>query len=200
MTKVQPLPKVKTLDSGKKKILTLVIMLSIGFNMVMVMGVAGQPIDSTHSFIFIESRFILWDEYEKMLDSNFIINIIYLNSTDNNTASYHVTVDGQEWSGTLQTNVSINVTVTQEVISLIEVKVNNETQLKVHGVIIMEGVSGSGIRRGRTLHFIEMLPTEWKAYQWNEFFAVSTGVLLAIVFGYRLMKRFRMKQGGVKIA
>lgn len=171
----------------------LILMLAIGL---MPMRAIANPMASSYSFI--ESRFILWDSSEKMLDNEFSIIMIDFNSSVNHSSSYEITINENVYNGSFNQFYRENITLNNtEFIYLLEVKINGNTTLRAEDIIIMSGVDGSTIHIGSQPFGITFSPSEWRAIEWSIFFALMLSGFLSIWLAYRVVK-FKRIHGGVK--
>jgi hypothetical protein len=170
----------------------LMIILAIGYNNLK--SVAGQSI--VDSQILITSRFILWDENEKMIDTKFNINIIYLNQINNNTAYYNITIDNDYYSGIVDKFISIPINASNKSnIGLIMIKVNNETVFTENNIQVLTGVSGKSVSRGLSEYLISLNPFEWRTKEFSIFYGLLVSFFLSIFFAYNLAKYYKKRKG-----
>lgn len=174
----------------------LVIVLMVLVSGLSVVCVADDP--SSIAYANITSRFILWDNSEKMLDPLFNINLIYFNQTYNNTAWYKIRINQDIYNDTFQgfTTVQFNLNTT-EVIQILEVEINNVSVLTATGIIITKGVSKSSVQTGLKEWLISLSPFEWSKKEWDIFYGIIIASLLSVLIAYRIVKRHR-KYRGVK--
>ena len=146
--------------------------------------------------IILSSRFILWDETEKMIDNDFNINIFYYNEPNNHTAFYNIYVDELNYNGTFQyfTFISVNLT-NKDIINSLIVKVNNETVFNENYIIIMTGITGNSVKRGIEEFLISLNPFEWEEMEYNIFFGVIIASLISVFISLRTVKYYRVKKG-----
>lgn len=150
--------------------------------------------------VILESRFILWDTNEKMIDPHFYINIFYYNWSDNSTAWYLVNVDGDVRVGAFQYETTLEYYLNNtEMISSISVMVNNKTVMTANTIFITEGITQAGIHRVTRPFTINLTPWEWNAMEWNIFYAIVTASLLSIIMAYRGVRYYRRKKGITEI-
>jgi len=157
-------------------------------------SIASNPIAETK--IYFTSRFILWDENEKMIDNHFQIHIHFKNETLNDTAYYNIRIDDLIYNGTFQYYESISINITdKQILSMIDISINNRSIYTVYGVTVISGVTKSNIERSISEFLISLNPLEWKEKEWNIFFAVIVASILTIPIALRFVKYFRAKRG-----
>lgn len=175
----------------KVYILLIAIMLAIAL---IGQAVAGQTTGEASTF-FIQSRFMLWDSAEKMLDPSFTVHIWAENYSSMNF--YNITLDHVHTTGTFSRNVSVpfNLVNTSR-IAIFTIAVNNVTLMTANNVVISGGVSKQTISTGSSLlNLISMSPFEWTQAEWNIFFTVFLGGCLAVVIAYRSVKKYKVFKG-----
>lgn len=160
----------------------------------------AYPLDSDTK-VYLTSRFLLWDTTEKMIDPQFDIHIFYFNISTNHTANYYANVGGNEINGTFQhyINLSYNINYT-DIITNLEIIVNNNTVFEAQNIIVIEGISQQTITRPYEPFYLKFLPSEWTAKEWNIFYAVLISALLSIFISYRLAYRYRERMGVRQVA
>lgn len=174
---------------GMVMLIGLLVLGSINFN-----AIADNPDSNTK--IILSSRFILWDETEKMIDNDFNINIFYYNITNNHTANYNINVDELKYNGTFQYFISIPINLTnKEVINSIIVIVNNRTVFNENYILIMDSITGKSIKRGIDEFLISLNPFEWQEMEYNIFFGVIIASLISVFIALRTVKYYRVKRG-----
>lgn len=167
----------------------LLVLGSINFN-----AIADNPDSNTK--IILSSRFILWDEKEKMIDNDFNINIYHYNITNNHTANYNIYVDELHYNGTFQYFISIPINLTnKEIINNIRILINNLTVFNVNYILIMEGITGKSVKRGIDEFLISLNPFEWEAKEYNIFFGVIVASLISVFIALKTVKYYRVKRG-----
>ena len=157
-------------------------------------SIASEPITDTK--ILLTSRFILWDEEEKMIDNNFEIHILYFNYTNNNTGNYEITIDNEKFEGIVINYTSIPIYINNsDKINSIIIKVNNNTVYTVSNIYIIKGVSGKSVWKGISEFLISLNPFEWSAKEWNIFFSVVIASLISLPISLRFVKYYKKKHG-----
>lgn len=185
--------KGKHLTKSVSLIFIMVIVVSTVFSVIAVKNVTA--ITSQSSF-HIESRFILWDDYEKMIDNEFSIHLYYINQSYNNTFTYSIIINYDLYEGINNTHHIQNISLSNnDVISYMEIKINNETLLKAYNIRIVSGVSSSGIKRSLSDFTISLSPFEWNAKERNIFYSVIVGALISLFLSFSIVKSYRMKYG-----
>ena len=158
-------------------------------------AISGQS--TPDNFIFIQSRFMLWDTYEKMMDNNFNITLInYENSTMNN--SYEIYINKDIYYGNFTGFIILPFMRNESSISII-VKMNNDTKMIESNIRIVKGITPNAIDRIDTSPFITINPLEWGKRQWNIFFAVVFSALVSVLIAYLIVVRYRKFKGVMEI-
>ena len=150
--------------------------------------------------IFLQSDFILWRDNEKMMDSNFTINIVYFgNNTENNTENntYLIQINNNEYQGTFNNFYSKNFLLKNEsVIFNLKISVNEEIIMEETNIILVDGIDASSIIEKPPIDYSNWLnPIEWNKKQWNIFFAIVLSAIFSSFIAYRLVKRYRKTHG-----
>lgn len=155
-------------------------------------GVVAEPY--TEATSFIQSRFILWDNTERMIDPAFSVILI----NPNGSAYYEIDIDGNITTGLVNYSEVVDFDYTgQDIIYYLEVKIDNQTVLLAGEIVLLEGLSSSGVARPGSPFTISLAPWEWTEKEWNIVFSIILSSLLAMFIGYRIAKRYR-KLHGVK--
>lgn len=186
--------KFKDLKSKYNRMLIIIIMAVLWLNIFSIIAVAENP--ETATTYFIESRFKLWDNSEKMLDENFNIHILYYNNSNNNTYSYYIQINNDIYRNITQYHTIIPIHLNNgQMINTFIIKVNNETILSETNIRIIGGVSGSGIKRSIEPYTISLSPLQWTNVERNIFSSVIIAGIMSIFLGFRLVKFYRSKNG-----
>ena len=158
--------------------------------------VSAQELNNAEtSTFFIDSRFKLWDENEKMLDSNFNITIFYLNSSSNNTAYYKIDIDNTINEGFFTNYTKLQFNINESIIHYLKIYINNETVLHETNIIITNQVSKSLIDYANNQWTINLSPFEWTQKERNIFLSVVIGALLCLLIAYRITVKFKKSKG-----
>ena len=155
-------------------------------------SVASNPVADTE--ILLTSRFILWDEFEKMIDNDFKIHIIFENETSNHTAYYEVLINDLNYSGMVEHYTVIDVSLNNTEIASIIINIDNITIYQVYDLIIIEGFTGGHVKRGLDEWLISLNPLEWSNFQWNIFFSVVSAFIVSIFVSLKLVKYYRKRK------
>jgi len=157
-------------------------------------SVASEP--ETDTKILLTSRFILWDSNEKMIDPIFDIHILYFNSTFNNTGYYQIRINEYQYNGTVMNYTLVHIVLNNtEMINQLSVSINNHTVYTVNNIIVITGMSQNSIRRIVSDWLISLNPLEWKAKEWNIFFAVIVASLLTVPLALRYARVYNKRKG-----
>jgi len=184
----------KAISKKIKLITSIFLMMVFGINIFSIIAIAENP--NTISTYYIESRFKLWDNNEKMLDENFAIHILYYNNSNNNSFFYYIQINDNIYNGSSNYMHIENIVMNNnQYINTLIIKVNNETLLSESNIRIIGGVSGDVIKRSVDKFTISLSPLEWTNAERNIFFSVILGAILSIFFGFRLVKKYRSKYG-----
>lgn len=166
----------------------------------------GVKAESNHAY-HIETRFMLWDSQEKILDTDFTIHIysnILLNdsiihSNDSILHSYRITIDNDVQEGNFTFHESFNYSFSNNHrIMIFKIEIDNIVLVEENEILILGGISESGIRRSTSSFTISLSPFEWNNLERNIVLSVITASLFSILMGYRGLKYIR-KKAGVKI-
>lgn len=178
----------------KMSILMLsIIMVLSGMNF---QAVAEYP-DSTTE-IFINSSFLFFKDNEKLIDDEFNITILHYNETSNSTAIYNIQIDDLNYNGTFQFLKVIEINVTgRELISFIQISLNNKIIYELNNLIIIAGLDSNNIKRSLSIFTINLSPFEWNAKEWNIVFSLIMSFLISIFIAYEIVKYYR-KHSGIK--
>lgn len=151
--------------------------------------------NTTISTVFIDSRFKLWDETEKLLDENFNITIFYLNSSSNNTGYYKIDIDSQISEGIFTNYIKKEYLINETFIHYLRIYVNNQTILEAYNIIITNQISKSLIDYANSQWTINLSPFEWTKKEQNVFFAGVIGAILCLVISYRITTKYKKSKG-----
>lgn len=155
-------------------------------------SIAIAQTNEPKTFIFIESRFRLWDTTEKMIDSNFTITIINTNSTMNNEykLSINDNISYGNFSGYIQIPISVSVPTVN-----IMIDVNNKTEFVQLGIKVITGITPTGISQISEPWYIQISPLEWGKKQWNIFYSLILSAFICIYISYNIVIHYRKLQG-----
>lgn len=182
------------LKSKYNQLAIIIIMAVLCLNIFSIIAVAENP--ETATIFYIESRFKLWDNTEKMLDESFTIHLIYYNNSNNNTYSYYIQINNDIYKNTTQYHTIIPIHLNNgQIINIFIIKINNETILSESNIRIIGGVSGDGIKRSIEPYTISLSPLQWNNVERNIAFSVVFSGVLSIFLGFRLVKFYRSKNG-----
>lgn len=177
--------------------IVLIIMLVGALNFLCI--IAESQNAPSNSIYYIESDFILWRDNEKAIDPNFTIHLIYNNYTVNNSFTYYIRLNNNIYNGTANFNYSQPIKMNdRDIISIFEIKINNQTLANFRNIRIIGGVDQSGISRAVSQYTISLSPFQWTLKGRNIFYSVIVGGILCVLISYRLVLRYRKKHG-VKI-
>jgi hypothetical protein len=161
-------------------------------------AVAELPDSDTK--VYLTSRFILWDKYEKMIDDRFDIHIHYYNDSDNYTFYYEIIVDNNIKSGYSSYYKSMNINVNDsDYINNLEVKINNETVFSGYDIVVITDIKQDQIERVDDSWLISLNPMEWRNKEWKIFFAVICSGIVSMVISFTTVKAYRKFKGVKKI-
>lgn len=183
-------------NTNLKTITVIFLMIVMGFNY---FGFSANAKPITISNFYIESRFILWDDNEKMIDNDFTIHLYYINESNNNTGFYKVIINNDIYNDTFNTYSFINIHMNNnDIINIFKIEINNETLLDIKNIQIISGIDGHGIKRTVSQYVISLSPFEWTAKERNIFLSFIVSTIISMVMAFRLLKYYR-KKNGVKI-
>ena len=185
-------------SSGQWKILILAISIGIIIllpGMVVAQEEPGLPIDTT---VFVQSRFILWDTTEKMIDKNFNITLISWNIT-NTYNNYSIQVGNMNYNGTFINHYILNITFNNSIINVLKVTINEKICLYANNVRVVSGVSHAAITNLVETYKIEFLPFELTKFEWNLIWSGVVGVIICLPTAYFTVKYYRKYRGAREV-
>lgn len=181
----------------------------MAMGMIILMGFSGSsnmlfvsaqsiPQDPT-IFYDIDSRFILWDTNEKMIDAKFNITIIYFNVSNNHSSNYDIIVDGISKKGnfTFSHTEFYNITTKQSI--NIKIVVDEKIILDAYSISLTSGVSESRINQAKEPFTLNLSPFEWSKMEWNIFYAIVLCSMFSLLISYRIVKRYKQTKGFVEV-
>lgn len=134
-----------------------------------------------------------------MIDDSFTIELYYINQSCNNSCYYHIQIDYEIYNGTMQSYKSMNFNYTNgKIISIILIKINNETILRANNIRVISNVNANGIKRTVSEYTINLSPFEWSKKEWNIFYSLVVSCFISMGISYRGLKYYR-KKNGIKI-
>lgn len=148
------------------------------------------------NFIFIESRFRLWDENEKMIDNNF--NIIIINTELNKTVYYEIQINADIMTGVFSRNITIPIYTNETMIAL-SIRLDNHTALSVSGISIIGNVNYQQITSIQHDNLISLNPLTWSKKERNIFYSVIVAGLISVLISYLSVMRYRKLKGVMEI-
>lgn len=172
-------------------ILSVLMLLSISITSM----VSANSLEIDNSTIFINSRFILWDADEKMIDNKFNISIFYNNVTSNNTCYYKIDIDNNITEGFLNFSTKHEYKYNETLIHYITIYINNVTVFKVTNIITTSTITERSINYPGNPYTINLSPSEWNAKEINLFTAVIFGGFIASVMVYRIRIKYSKGRG-----
>lgn len=175
---------------NKNQLISITIL--IGFAGLLLGSVAIAQTDEPAIFIFIESRFRLWDSTEKMIDKNFTITMINLNSSMNN--EYKLSINNNITYGNFTGSIQIPIIATDSVINIL-IEINNKTEFMQTDIRIISGITAPGINQISQPWYIQLSPLEWGKKQWNIFFAIVLSAFICIYISYHIVMHYRNLSG-----
>lgn len=189
-------PLKQSWNSNFKRIMVIFLMMVLGLNY---FGFSTIAMPNTISHYNIKSRFILWDENEKMIDNNFTIELFYFNVSNNHTAFYKIQIDNLIYNDTFQVNKNIEIGLENNYnIQKFVIQIDNKTLLDENNIKVISGVTKNSVNRGVSQFTINLSPFQWTVKERNIFYSILTSSLLCIFISFRLLKYYR-KKNGIKI-
>lgn len=180
-----------------QKINTIVAISLVGLMVSCGLVVAQDaPLLSSDTKIFVQSRFILWEPNEKMIDDKF--NITLISFTPYNK-SYIINIDNNEYKGNF-----INISTTEifinnsKLILFLRIYVNESLIYEVSNIRVVSGISASGISQIEP-YTIDLLPFELTKLEWNLIYSGIVAFILCLPTAYFLVKYYRKRQGARRV-
>lgn len=168
------------------------LMLTLVSNVIMAIGVNDNAEVSAH----FSSSFMLWNDFEKMINKDFNITVYSFNSSLNFTGYYEIGIDNQKWEGNFQFYKVINFTIEKLIINNLYVKINNITLINADNIFISEGITSENIVSGDGNPLtINLRPSEWSKKEWNIFFSLIVSFIISVLFCYVTVKLGRKITG-----
>ena len=169
-------------------LLIATVILPVGFAI-------SQPLnDEMTVFIFIDSRFKLWDSNEKMLDNNFTVTIL---SIDNETHTYRISANNEIRTGNLTNLTYIHIeyfNITDSTLAL-HIEIDDKPIYTVSNIKLISDITASGISQIGKPFVISLSPFDWNKKQWNIFNSVIISALISVLLAYLFVLRFRKLHG-----
>lgn len=156
----------------------------------------SEPVDNNTILIFIESRFRLWDENEKMMDNNFTISFFAINQSVNNT--YKITINQDIITGNFTGYYTRQFETNDSVIS-IHIEINDIPLLTISNIKIVSNITAGGISQIGEPFKISLSPFDWNKKQWNIFYSVVIAAVISVIVSYLLIMRYRKINGVMEI-
>ncbi len=180
-------------------LLTALIILS-GAGIMLIPIVLAQELPDPGTIILVDSPFKLWNSQEKALDKNFSVVIFMPIASNNSTNNYIIRVNNNYTNGSFgnyhrQSYLLVNVSK----IEVLEVTVNNQSQLLAFNVRVMSGITQSQIDQGGKPYMISLLPTEWTRREWGIFWSIIASALICCLIAYRMVMRYRKARGVIEL-
>ena len=181
----------------------------IAIGMIILMGFSGssnmlfvsaQSIPQNPTIFYdIDSRFILWDANEKMIDSKFNITIIYFNASNNHSSNYDITVGGINTKGNFTISHTEFFNITNKESIDIKILVDGKIILNAYSIILTSGVSESRINEAKEPFTLNLSPFEWTKMEWNIFYAIVLCSMFSLLISYRIVKKFKQTKGFIEV-
>ena len=181
------------LGFGYRLVIPLGLILLILSGFVVSQTSPGVP-DGTK--IFIQSRFLLWDTHEKMIDGEFNITLI---SYDNQTHLYNIKLDEISYNGSYTYFTVIDIKYNYSVINTLIVFIDGNRSFEAYDIQIAEGISRGFISNLIETIKIEFLPIELTRFEWNLVISGIVGALICLPVSYFTVKYYRKYRGAKEV-
>lgn len=158
----------------------------------------GSP-QSPDTIILIDSNFKLINKFERALDKNFTIHIFIPGASNNSSYNYIIRVDNNTVNGSMNNYFKKSYLVNVSRLSIIEVKVNNESRLLWTNIRIISGVTQQQIDNGASPFTINLLPSQWTSKEWKIFYSMIVSALICSFIAYRLVTSYRKARGVIEV-
>ena len=146
--------------------------------------------------IFIQSRFILWDQHEKMIDDDFNITIITL---DNLTHNYNIRIDDINYNGSYNYSALIEIHYNHSSINQLIIIIDGNKSLEAYDIIVSDQMKGGIISDLIETIKIEFLPVELTRFEWNLVFSGIVGACICLPTAYYTVKYYRKYRGAKEV-
>lgn len=159
----------------------------------------AQESKTSDTIIIIDSTFKLWNINEKALDKNFTVNIWLPGASNNSINNYIIRIDNNVTNGSFNNHFSQSFLVNVSIIKIIEITVNNKSELVATNIRVISGVTQNQIDRGSSPFTISLLPSQWNKREWRIFFSIMVSSLICSLIAYRLVIKYRKARGVIEI-
>lgn len=181
------------LGFGCRLVISLGLILLILSGFVVSQVTPGVPSDTK---IFIQSRFILWDIHEKMVDKNFNITFI---SYDNQTHLYNIEIDDISYNGSYQYYTVVDISFNYTSINKLEVFVDGNRSFEAYDIQVTQGLNRGVISNLIEIIKIEFLPFELTRFEWNLVTSGVIGAMICLPVSYFTVKYYRKYRGAKEV-
>jgi len=183
---------------GSEKRLYLLLAISLG----LLMGLSGLVVSEINpnlpgdTSIFFQSRFILWDPTEKMIDNDFNITLITYN---NDTHEYLIHLDDITYTGSYVNYTTIFITYNYSQINTLKILLDNELIFSTSDIRVTSGVTRDRIDNFIEPYLIKFLPFELTKFEWNLIYSGVVGAILCLPTAYFTVKWYRKRKGAQRV-
>ena len=146
--------------------------------------------------IFFQSRFILWDSGEKMIDNDFNITFVTYNS---NIHKYLINIDEITYNGTYVNYTTVEITFNYSQINILTIDIDDIQVFSTTDIRVTSGVTRSRIDNFIEPHIIKFLPFELTKFEWNLVYSGIVGAILCLPTAYFVVKWYRKRRGAQKV-
>ena len=187
------IPRRRLIGFGYRLVISLGIILLILSGFVVSQTSPGVPGDAK---IFIQSRFLLWDAHEKMIDGEFNITFI---SYDNQTHNYIIKLDEISYNGSYSYYTIVDIKYNYSIINSFIVLVDGNRSFEAYDIQIVEGISRGFISNLIETIKIEFLPIELTRFEWNLVTSGIVGAVICLPVSYFTVKYYRKYRGAKEV-
>ena len=186
----------KSLGFGRRMILTAAIslvILTILSGLVVSQDTSGFTEDTA---TFFQSRYILWDSTEKIIDPDFNITLI---AFDNETHYYNIIIHNQIYIGNYTYYKLLNFTFNYSTMSELSIQIDNRSHIYATNIRVIGGVTAEKVLPHIEPFVIEFLPWELTQYEWDLFYSGVVAALIALPTVHFGVKYYRRRRGAVEV-
>ncbi len=183
---------------NSEKRISLIMAISLGIFMLAPGLVVSEVPDTlpNDTSIFFQSKFILWDQHEKMINKEFNITLITFN---NQSHVYSIILDDIVYNGTYVNYTTIEIMFNYSQINNLLILIDNILILEADDIRVISGVSRDSISNLVHTYKIEFLPFELTKFEWNLIYSGLVGVFICLPTAYFTVKWYRRYRGAQEV-
>ena len=181
------------LGFGYRLVISLGLILLILSGFVVSQTTPGVPGDTK---IFIQSRFLLWDTHEKMIDGEFNVTFI---SYDNQTHLYNININEISYNGSYSYYTVVDINFNYSTINTFIILVDGNRSFEAYDIQVTDGISRGFIANLIETIKIEFLPFELTRFEWNLVTSGVVGAMICLPVSYFTVKYYRKYRGAKEV-